>query len=84
MTSRRRAKLMAGLREDYAELGNRLVPFAAAEGGVASRIKELREARDRLTVDIGFSAADAPKVRSPNGYRNSRTTRKCSTAACPT
>lgn len=48
------AKLMAGLREDYAELRNRLVPFAAAEGGVASRIKELREARDRLTADIDF------------------------------
>ncbi len=50
----RAAKVIAGLKQDYAELASRLVPFAAAETGVASRIKELREARDRLAAEIDF------------------------------
>ena len=50
----RASKAIAGLKEDYTALRTRLAPFAAAEGGVASRIKELREARDRLTADIDF------------------------------
>jgi chromosome segregation ATPase len=48
------AKVMAGLKQDYAESRNRLVPLAAAEGGVASRIEELREASDRLAAEIDF------------------------------
>ncbi len=48
----RAAKVMAGVKEDYAELRSRLDLFAAADGGVASRIKELREERDRLTAAI--------------------------------
>ena len=51
------AKVAAGLKQDYAELHGRLVPFAAADTGVASRIKELREARDRLTAEIDFLQA---------------------------
>ena len=38
------SKVIVGLKEDYAELAARLAPFAAAEGGVVSRVKELREA----------------------------------------
>ena len=48
----RAAKVIAGLKEDYAELGNRLTPFAAAQSGVRSRVKELSEARDRLAAEI--------------------------------
>lgn len=48
----RAAKVMAGVKEDYAELRSRLDPFAAAADGVASRVKELREERDRLTAAI--------------------------------
>jgi len=51
------AKVASGLKQDYAELHGRLVPFAAADTGVASRIKELREARDRLTAEIDFLQA---------------------------
>ena len=50
----RAAKIIAGLKQDYAELATRLIPFAAADTGVASRIKELREARDRLAEEIEF------------------------------
>jgi chromosome segregation ATPase len=63
------AKVMAGLKEDYAELRNRLVPFTAADGGVASRIKELREARDRLTAEIDFLQ------RTPDGLLGERVQR---------
>jgi chromosome segregation ATPase len=48
------AKVAAGLMQDYAELQSRLVPFAAADSGVASRMKQLREARDRLAAEIDF------------------------------
>ena len=51
------AKVAAGLKQDYAELHGRLVPFAATDTGVASRIKELRESRDRLTAEIDFLQA---------------------------
>jgi chromosome segregation ATPase len=50
----RAAKVIAGLKQDYAQLHDRLVPFAAADTGVASRIKELHEARDRLAAEIDF------------------------------
>jgi prefoldin subunit 5 len=46
------SKVIAGLKEDYAELAARLAPFAAAEGGVVSRVKELREAGAMLTLNI--------------------------------
>ncbi len=46
------SKTVAGLKEAYAELHTRLAPFAAAKGGVTSRIKELSEARDALAADI--------------------------------
>jgi uncharacterized coiled-coil DUF342 family protein len=48
----RAAKTIASLKEDYVELRNRLVPFAAAQGGVANRMHELRDARDGLQADI--------------------------------
>jgi chromosome segregation ATPase len=50
----RASKAITGLKEDYTALRTRLAPFAAADGGVASRIKELREARDKLTAEIDF------------------------------
>lgn len=46
------SKIIAGLKEDFGELRSRLAPFAAAEGGVLSRVRELRDARDRLTGDM--------------------------------
>lgn len=48
----RAAKAMAGLQEDFGGLRARLAPFAAAEDGVAARLKGLHEARDRLAMDI--------------------------------
>lgn len=48
------SKTIAGLREDYGELQTRLAPFAAAEDGVARRVKDLTAMRDRLAEDIGF------------------------------
>ncbi len=49
----RASKVIAGLHEDYAELQNRVAPFAAAEDGVVKRVKELSVTRDRLAGDIG-------------------------------
>jgi DNA repair exonuclease SbcCD ATPase subunit len=46
------SKTVAGLKEDYAELGNRLGPFAAADDGVTRRVKELSQLRDKLAADI--------------------------------
>jgi chromosome segregation ATPase len=46
------SKTVAGLKEDYGDLRERLAPFVAAEDGIARRLKELNEARDRLTADI--------------------------------
>jgi hypothetical protein len=48
----RASKMIAGLREDYAELRARLTPFAASDSGVLARLKELRDASDQLTADI--------------------------------
>jgi DNA repair exonuclease SbcCD ATPase subunit len=48
----RSAKIMANLTQDFAELSKRLAPYGDAEDGIAGRFKVLREARDRLTVDI--------------------------------
>jgi len=48
----RALKIASGLKEEYAELRNRLVPLAAAESGIASRVEELGEARDRLTGEF--------------------------------
>ncbi|HEY1982568.1 MAG TPA: hypothetical protein VGH13_21020 [Xanthobacteraceae bacterium] len=45
-------KTVAGLKEDYGGLRQRLAPFVAAKDGIAHRLKELNEARDRLTADI--------------------------------
>jgi chromosome segregation ATPase len=41
------------LQEDYGDLQKRLAPFAAADDGVARRVKDLGTARDRLAADIG-------------------------------
>lgn len=46
------SQIIAGLKEDFGELRTRLAPFAAPEGGVISRVRELREAREKLTADI--------------------------------
>lgn len=46
------SQAIAGLKEDFGELRSRLDPFAAAESGIISRLRELRDARDRLTTDI--------------------------------
>jgi chromosome segregation ATPase len=49
----RAAKVVAGLKEDYAGLQARLTPFAAPEDGVVRRVKELSAIRDRLAEEIG-------------------------------
>jgi chromosome segregation ATPase len=46
------SKTIATLKEGYAELRTRLAPFAAAEDGVTSRVRELGEARDQLNAEI--------------------------------
>jgi len=48
----RSAKIMVGLKEDFADLRKRLSPHAAPEDGIAARLKELRETRERLALDI--------------------------------
>lgn len=48
----RAAEAVAGLREEYAELQNRLAPLAAAEDGVLRRIKDLSNQRDQLAEGI--------------------------------
>src|ERR1700728_2006827 len=48
----RSAKIMANSKQDFTELSKRLAPYGDAEDGIAGRFKVLREARDRLTVDI--------------------------------
>ncbi|HML07980.1 MAG TPA: hypothetical protein VK430_07630 [Xanthobacteraceae bacterium] len=48
----RASKVIAGLNEDYAGLRDRFAPLAATDGGIESRIRELREARDQLTTEI--------------------------------
>jgi len=48
----RASKTVASLKEDYAELRTRLDPYAAAEDGVARRLKELGEIHDELAAEI--------------------------------
>ena len=48
----RTAKIMAALKQDYVELAQRISPFAAAEGGVASKLRELHEKREQLAADL--------------------------------
>jgi chromosome segregation ATPase len=56
------SKTLAGLKEDYAELRTRLTPYAAADDGIARRVKDLSAARDGLAADI-----DALQQMSPGG-----------------
>ena len=46
------AKTAAGLKQDYADLGARVAPYAAVEDGVVRRVKELSDVRDRLAAEI--------------------------------
>jgi len=46
-------KVIAGLKEDYAELQARLAPLATVEDGVVGRVEELSAMRDRLNEEIG-------------------------------
>ena len=43
---------MIALKDDYAALESRLVPFTAAEGGVQSRVRELTDVRARLAASV--------------------------------
>jgi DNA repair exonuclease SbcCD ATPase subunit len=46
------SKTLSSLKNDYGALGERLVPYAAADDGVMRRVKELGEVRDRMAADI--------------------------------
>jgi predicted nucleic acid-binding Zn-ribbon protein len=46
------SKAIANLKEDFLALQNRIAPFVAAEGGITSRVKELRQAGDKLETTI--------------------------------
>lgn len=46
------SKTIATLKESCVELDTRLAPLAAAEDGITSRVRQLGEARDRLTAEI--------------------------------
>jgi chromosome segregation ATPase len=46
------SQTLTGLKQDYTELRGRLAPYTAADDGVTRRIRELSEARDRLSADI--------------------------------
>jgi chromosome segregation ATPase len=46
------SKAIANLKEGCAELRARIAPFAAADDGITSRVRELSETRDRLAADI--------------------------------
>lgn len=48
----RAAKTLASLKDDYTALRARLGPLAAVEDGIPRRVKELSEARDRLSAEI--------------------------------
>ncbi len=48
----RAAKTLASLKDDYIALGARLGPLAAVEDGIPRRVRELGEARDRLSAEI--------------------------------
>ena len=47
------SKVLTGLQEDHVELQARLAPFAAADDGVARRVRELTVTSDRLAEEIG-------------------------------
>ncbi|MFZ2067190.1 MAG: hypothetical protein WAV27_14505 [Xanthobacteraceae bacterium] len=47
------SKTLASLSEAGAEMGARLAPFAAAEDGISSRVRQLGETNDRLVAQIG-------------------------------
>jgi hypothetical protein len=47
------SKTLASLSEAGAEMGARLAPFAAAEDGISSRVRQLGETNDRLIAQIG-------------------------------
>ena len=46
------AKTVAGLKQDYTELRARLAPYAVAKDGIKRRLKDLDDARGRLTAEI--------------------------------
>jgi DNA repair exonuclease SbcCD ATPase subunit len=56
------SQTLAGLKEDYSGLRTRLLPYAAADDGIARRVKDLSAARDRLAGDI-----EALQQMSPGG-----------------
>jgi chromosome segregation ATPase len=47
------SKTLASLSEAGAAMGARLAPFAAAEDGITSRVRQLGETNDRLIAQIG-------------------------------
>src|SRR6185437_1764888 len=47
------SKTLASLSEAGAAMGARLAPFAAAEDGISSRVRQLGETNDRLIAQIG-------------------------------
>lgn len=47
------SKTLASLSEAGAAMGARLAPFAAAEDGISSRVRQLGETNDRLVAQIG-------------------------------
>ncbi len=47
------SKTLVSLSEAGAEMGTRLAPFAAAEDGITSRVRQLGETNDRLAAQIG-------------------------------
>lgn len=55
------SKTVAALREAFAELVSRLTPFAAGEGGITSRVRELSGQRDEIAATI------ASLDRTPDG-----------------
>lgn len=54
------SKTIAGLKEDYGGLRERLVPFVAVDDGIARRLKDLNDTRDRLAADIDALQKTAP------------------------
>lgn len=47
------SKTLASLSAAGAEMGSRLAPFAAADDGISSRVRQLGETNDRLVAQIG-------------------------------
>jgi DNA repair exonuclease SbcCD ATPase subunit len=46
------SKAIANLKDDFLGLQYRVAPFAAADGGITSRVKELRQASEELGTEI--------------------------------